>query len=54
MTAIADNKKKVVLPTAKPGDRFDVEVSGEGFLLGSSSQSSEGRLRSDSRSEAGS
>ena len=33
MTVIADNKKRVVLPTAKPGDRFDVEVSGEGFLL---------------------
>jgi len=33
MTVIADNKKRVVLPTAKPGDCFDVEVSGEGFLL---------------------
>ena len=33
MTVIADNKKRVVLPTAKPGDRFDVEVSGEGFFL---------------------
>jgi bifunctional DNA-binding transcriptional regulator/antitoxin component of YhaV-PrlF toxin-antitoxin module len=28
-----DNKKRVVLPTAKPGDRFEVEVSGEGFLF---------------------
>lgn len=33
MTVIADNKKRVVLPIAKPGDRFDVEVSSEGFLL---------------------
>jgi hypothetical protein len=33
MTVIADSKKRVVLPTAKPGDRFDVEVSSEGFLL---------------------
>jgi hypothetical protein len=33
MTVIADNKKRVTLPTAKPGDRFDIQISGEGFLL---------------------
>jgi hypothetical protein len=30
---IADNKKRVVLAQAKPGDRFDVQVSGSGYLL---------------------
>ena len=33
MTVIADNKKRVVLPTAKPGDRFDMQISGDGFFL---------------------
>jgi hypothetical protein len=33
MTVIADNKKRVVLSKAKPGDRFDVQVSQEGYLL---------------------
>ena len=33
MTVIADNKKRVTLPTAKPGDRFDIQISGDGFLL---------------------
>jgi hypothetical protein len=33
MTVIADNKKRVVLPTAKPGDRFDMQVSADGFHL---------------------
>ena len=28
MTVIADKKKRVVLPTAKPGDRFEVQVIG--------------------------
>ena len=28
MTVIADNKRRVVLPGAKPGDRFDVQDSG--------------------------
>ena len=33
MTVIADNKKRVTLPT-KPGERFDVRVLGEGqFVL---------------------
>jgi hypothetical protein len=34
MTTRADNKKRVVLPTAKPGDVFDIRSEGEGrFLL---------------------
>jgi hypothetical protein len=33
MTVTADDRKRVVLPAAKPGDRFDLEVSGEGFVL---------------------
>lgn len=34
MTTKADSKKRVVLPTAKPGDVFDIQNDGEGrFLL---------------------
>ncbi len=34
MTVVADNKKRVTLRLAKPGDRFDVQVSPEGkFIL---------------------
>jgi len=33
MTVIADNKKRVVLTQAKPGDRFDVQVSANGYVL---------------------
>ena len=33
MTVIADNKKRVVLPPVKPGDRFDVQVEGEKLVL---------------------
>jgi hypothetical protein len=34
MTTRADSKKRVVLPTAKPGDVFDIQGEGEGrFLL---------------------
>ena len=33
MTVIADNKKRVVLTNAKPGDRFDVQVSANGYVL---------------------
>jgi len=33
MTVIADNKKRVVLAGARPGERFDVQVSGSGYLL---------------------
>jgi hypothetical protein len=33
MTVTADNKKRVILPTTKPGERFDVEISENGFVL---------------------
>jgi hypothetical protein len=33
MTVITDNKKRVVLTQAKPGDRFDVQVSADGYVL---------------------
>ncbi|MGA2555714.1 MAG: hypothetical protein ABSG04_05515 [Verrucomicrobiota bacterium] len=34
MTVVADNKKRVTLHLAKPGDRFDVQVaSGGNFIL---------------------
>ena len=33
MIVTADAKKRVVLPVAKPGDSFDVEVSGEGTCV---------------------
>jgi hypothetical protein len=33
MTVIADAKKRVVLPPAKPGDRFDLHLSGDGRLV---------------------
>jgi len=34
MTVVTDNKKRVTLRLAKPGDRFDVQVSPEGrFIL---------------------
>jgi len=33
MIVTADAKKRVVLPVARPGDSFDVEVSGEGTLV---------------------
>lgn len=34
MTVTADNKRRVVLPTAKPGELFEVELAGEGrFIL---------------------
>ena len=33
MTVTADAKKRVVLPPAKPGDRFDVQISGNGKLV---------------------
>ena len=32
MTVTADDRRRVMLPV-KPGDRFDVEVSGEGKLV---------------------
>jgi phage FluMu protein gp41 len=34
MTVVADNKKRVTIRHAKPGDCFEVEVAGEGrFIL---------------------
>jgi len=33
MTAVTDNKKRVTIRTARPGDRFDVQVSGDGKIL---------------------
>lgn len=33
MTITADAKKRVRLGMAKPGDRFDVQVTGEGTFL---------------------
>ena len=33
MTVTADAKRRVVLPPAKPGDRFDVQLSANGKLV---------------------
>ena len=33
MTVTADAKRRVVLPPAKPGDRFDVQISTNGKLV---------------------
>jgi hypothetical protein len=34
MTVVADNKKRVTLRLAKPGDRFDVQIaSGGNYIL---------------------
>lgn len=34
MTVVADVRKCVLLPTAQPGDRFDLQIAGEGkFVL---------------------
>jgi phage FluMu protein gp41 len=33
MTVVADNKKRVTIRHAKPGDRFDVQTAGEGKLV---------------------
>jgi hypothetical protein len=33
MTVVADEKKSVTLPSAKPGDRFDLQVISEGKIL---------------------
>ena len=33
MTAVADNKKRVTIRTARPGDRFDVQVSEDGKIV---------------------
>ena len=33
MTVTADNQRRVILRTAKPGDRFDLELAGDGKLI---------------------
>jgi len=33
MTVIADSRKRVILKPAKPGDRFDVQVTPEGKMI---------------------
>ncbi len=33
MTVVADNKKRVTLRLAKPGDRFDVQVAADGNYI---------------------
>jgi hypothetical protein len=33
MTVITDAKKRVVLPSASPGDVFDVQLAGDGRLV---------------------
>ena len=33
MTVIADSRKRVILKPAKPGDRFDVQVSPDGKVV---------------------
>ncbi len=33
MTVVADNKKRVTLRLAKPGDRFDVQVASDGHYV---------------------
>ena len=33
MTVVADNKKRVTLRLAQPGDRFDVQVAAEGNYI---------------------
>jgi len=33
MTVITDNEKRVVLPQAQPGERFDLQVCANGFVL---------------------
>jgi hypothetical protein len=33
MTVTTDEKKRVVIPSARPGDRFDVQVTPEGKVV---------------------
>ena len=33
MTVVADSKKRVTLRLAKPGDRFDIQISGAGNYI---------------------
>jgi len=33
MPVTADEKKRVVIPSARPGDRFDIQVTSEGKIV---------------------
>jgi len=33
MTVVADSKRRVVLPVAQPGDRFDLRVAEDGTVV---------------------
>jgi hypothetical protein len=33
MTVTADSRKRVIIPACKPGEQFDVQVSGDGAFL---------------------
>lgn len=33
MTVITDQKKRVVIPSARPGDRFDLQLTPEGKVI---------------------
>ena len=33
MTVVADNKKRVTLRVAKPGERFDIQIVGDGQFV---------------------
>lgn len=33
MTTTADSKKRIVLPTARPGDVFDIQRRGDGLFV---------------------
>ena len=33
MTVTADSRKRVIIPACKPGERFDVQASGDGAFL---------------------
>ena len=33
MTVTADEKRRVTLPSVRPGDRFDVQLAGEGKVV---------------------
>ncbi len=33
MTVTTDEKKRVVIPSARPGDRFDIQVTPEGKVV---------------------
>ena len=45
MTVVADNKHRVTLRHAKPGERFDVEVPAEGKYVLTRLEPAESRVR---------